>query len=405
MERNNRQFKSGGWLSRGGWLRSRGWLRHAWAALVLLAVLPAAGAANGSEAAAASSSSTAGPALAVAAEKSAAPAPGSTSLAVPTTTDPSNDGDNAGEPAGDTVLLEVQINGHSTDRIAEFILRRGQLIARPDELRDLGLRVPDRLPSGPRTLISLSDLPGLTWTMDEDKGILYVTVSDGNLQATVLMPEGRGRSAESRTIESGTGVTLNYDFVNTFANGLAGATGAMEVRGFSPLGIVSSQWLGYAGGNSNATGKNTAIRLDSAYTFADVNTLRRYSLGDFITGGLAWTRPIRLEGAQIRSDFSMRPDLVTFPMPSVAGSAAVPSTVTVLADGNQAVSGQIGAGPFEIPQLPVISGAGTISMTVTNALGQQITMTQPFYASTAMLAPGLQTFAVQSGMVRRNWGP
>ena len=40
-------------------------------------------------------------------------------------------------------------------------------------------------------------------------------------------------------------------------------------------------------------------------------------------------------------------------------------------------------------------GAGTISMTVTNALGQQVTLTQPFYASAAMLAPRLQTFAVQ----------
>jgi outer membrane usher protein len=43
-------------------------------------------------------------------------------------------------------------------------------------------------------------------------------------------------------------------------------------------------------------------------------------------------------------------------------------------------------------------------MTVTNALGQQVSLTQPFYASSAMLAPGLQTFAVQSGPVRRNWG-
>ena len=43
-------------------------------------------------------------------------------------------------------------------------------------------------------------------------------------------------------------------------------------------------------------------------------------------------------------------------------------------------------------------------MTVTNALGQQVTLTQPFYASSTMLAPGLQTFAVQSGLVRRNWG-
>jgi outer membrane usher protein len=43
-------------------------------------------------------------------------------------------------------------------------------------------------------------------------------------------------------------------------------------------------------------------------------------------------------------------------------------------------------------------------MTVTNALGQQVTLTQPFYASSAMLAPGLQTFAMQTGLVRRDWG-
>ena len=100
----------------------------------------------------------------------------------------------------------------------------------------------------------------------------------------------------------------------------------------------------------------------------------------------------------------MRPDLVTFPMPSITGSAAVPSTVNVLADGNLVVSSQVAAGPFEIPQLPVVSGAGTISMTMTNAMGQQVTVTQPFYASSALLAPGLQTFAAQAGLVRRNWG-
>jgi outer membrane usher protein len=146
------------------------------------------------------------------------------------------------------------------------------------------------------------------------------------------------------------------------------------------------------------------VRLDTAYTFADVNTLRRYSLGDFISGGLAWTRPVRLAGVQIRSDFSMRPDLITFPLPSVSGSTAVPSTVQVLANGSTVFSQPVDAGPFQIPKLPVVNGASTISMTVTNALGQQVTVTQPFYASTSLLAPGLQTFSGQAGLVRREWG-
>ena len=103
----------------------------------------------------------------------------------------------------------------------------------------------------------------------------------------------------------------------------------MDLRAFSPWGIVSTGWLAHAGSSSTSKGLGNSIRLDSAYTFADVNSLRRYSLGDFITGGLAWTRPVHMEGAQIRSDFSMRPDLITFPLPTISGTAAVPSTVDV----------------------------------------------------------------------------
>jgi outer membrane usher protein len=320
-----------------------------------------------------------------------------------TKSDPTTESEGAAS-SSETLLLEVEINGQSTGKIGEFILRRGKLMARADELRDLGFLVPDSQALSPQTLISLSDLPGLTWSLDEKNLVLHVSVNDSRLSPTLLRPEGRDRLEEHRVIESGSGVTLNYGIVNTFASGQAGATGSMDLRAFSPAGVVSSGWLAYAGTTTGPSAKNQAIRLDSAYSFADVNSLRQYSLGDFITNGLAWTRPVRLEGAQIRSDFSMRPDLITFPMPTITGSAAVPSTVNVLADGNVVVSSQIAPGPFEIPQLPVVSGAGTISMTVTNALGQQVTLNQPFYASSALLAPGLQTFATEAGLARRNWG-
>jgi outer membrane usher protein len=306
--------------------------------------------------------------------------------------------------ADEKLLLEVQINGHSIGKIGEFTLRQGKLMARPDELRDLGFRVPASLAAGPGGLIALSDLPGLTWSIDQKNQVLRVTASDSALLPTVLQPEGREGLGGRRVIESGTGMTLNYDLIGTYASGQTSATGSLDLRAFSSKGVLSSDWLAYAGAASSGSGTNKAIRLDSAYSFADVNSLRRYSLGDFITSGLAWTRPVHLEGAQIRSDFSMRPDLVTFPLPTLTGSAAVPSTVDVLVNGNLVASHQIDAGPFEIPQLPVISGAGTITMTMTNAQGQQVSVTQPFYGGSALLAPGLQAFSGQTGLVRRNWG-
>ncbi len=303
-----------------------------------------------------------------------------------------------------TLLLEVLINGHSTGKVGEFTMHRGSLMARPAELNDLGFRLPESISTTSNGLIALSDLPGLTFKLDMKKLELNVTAIDGRLLPTVLRPMARDIASDHRVIESGTGVTLNYDTVGSFAAGAAGGSSSFDLRAFSPWGVVSSDWLAYAGSTSTGASSNRAVRLDATYTYADVNSLRRYSLGDFINGGLSWTRPIHLEGAQIRSDFSMRPDLVTFPLPTVSGSTAVASSVSVLADGNLIAAGQVGSGPFEVPQLPVVSGAGTISMTVTNALGQQVTISQPFYASSSLLDPGLHTFAAQAGMVRRNWG-
>ncbi|MFZ0301252.1 MAG: fimbria/pilus outer membrane usher protein [Terracidiphilus sp.] len=301
-------------------------------------------------------------------------------------------------------FLEVIVNGRSTGKIGEFTLRNGLLYAKPQELNDLGFRVPSnhRLAFG--GLISLSDLPGFVWTYDVRNQQLRVTALDSVLIPTTLTPNEGEAPWSRRQIESGNGLTLNYDMVGTFAGGQNGGSGSFDLRSFAPWGIVSSDWLTYTGAASSIPGTNRGVRLDSAYTLADVNSLRRYSVGDFTNSSLSWARPVHMEGAQIRSDFSMRPDLVTFPLPTLAGSAAVPSTVDVLVNGNLVASNQVDPGPFEIPQLPVISGAGTITMTMTNAQGQQVSVTQPFYGGSTLLAPGLQTYSGQAGLVRRNWG-
>ncbi|MGA9585977.1 MAG: fimbria/pilus outer membrane usher protein [Terracidiphilus sp.] len=324
------------------------------------------------------------------------------------TVDPSHSNtassDPSADPVGDeTLLLDVRVNGQPIGKIGEFVMRRGKLMVRPSELRDLGFRVPDAIILGSHDLIELSSIRGLAWSLDEKNLLLNITASNNLLQATVLQPVGLQAMLAHREIESGTGITLNYDTVGTYSGGQLGGTGSVDLRVFSRWGVASSDWLGYAGASLDS-GSPSNVRLDSSYSYADVNSMRRYTLGDYITSSLSWNRAIRVEGVQVNSDFSMRPDLITFPMPTLSGSAAVPSTVEVLMDGNVAATSDVGAGPFQIPQLPVVSGAGTISMTVTNAMGQQVTVTQPFYASSSLLAPGLQTFAVGAGMVRRNWG-
>ena len=304
--------------------------------------------------------------------------------------------------ADQTLLLEVVVNGHPIGKIGEFVQRDSELLARPGELRDLGIRVPDRAPSNQADLVPLSAIEGLAARLDMATQTLYVTAAPERLLPELLL--AGGVSGGNVPVESGIGGTLDYDVVGTSVSGQNLGSGLFDLRAFSPWGVVSSGFLGYAGTNPNSPLPYSAIRLDSVYTYADVDNLRWYRAGDFINGGLGWTRPVRFGGVQIQSDFSMRPDLVTFPLPSVGGSAAVPSTVDVLVNGTRVLSRQVAPGPFEIPQLPVVTGGGAIQMTVTNALGQQVATTLPFYASSNLLAPGLQTYSAEVGAVRRNWG-
>lgn len=324
----------------------------------------------------------------------------------------------AGSAGDQMLLLDVQINGQPSGKIGQFVLRADSLLITHDELHDLGIRGSNVLVSHAATspgahlddLVALTDLPGLSWRLDQKTQTVYITATNDCLLSSVLDEHERKIGPARPEIQSGSGLTLNYDVSGTASGRQFGVGSLLDLVAFSPWGVASVSMLTATGSDLGTLiaaddGKaKEIVRLDAAYTFADVNTLRRYSLGDFVSGGLSWTRPVRLTGVQVRSDFSMRPDLITFPLPTISGSAAVPSTVDVLANGNLVLSSQVNAGPFEIPQLPVINGATSISMTVTNALGQQVTVTQPFYASTFLLARGLQIFSAQTGLVRRNWG-
>ncbi|QYE33620.1 fimbria/pilus outer membrane usher protein (plasmid) [Polymorphobacter sp. PAMC 29334] len=303
------------------------------------------------------------------------------------------------------LLLEVHVNGRPSAQIGEFILSDGRLSARRSELRELGMTFPDPQTPGQNDLVALSGLRGLAFRLDLPRQAIYLTVDDALLTPSVL--HAGAEASRSGDVQSGTGLALDYDLTGSMAGGRASAAGRVDVRAFSPWGIGSSGFLIYANSDSNGSGgvaATSVIRLDTSYTFSDATTLHRIRVGDFISGGLSWTRPVRMAGVQFSIDYALRPDLVTFPLPSVSGSAAVPSTIDVLVNGTRLFSREIEAGPFTVPQLPVVTGAGTISTTLTNALGRQVSTTLPFYATSLLLAPGLQSASVQAGALRRNFG-
>jgi len=299
------------------------------------------------------------------------------------------------------LLLEVFVNGHDTGKIGEFVQRNGALLGKPAELEDLGLRAAKQA-GNPDEPVPLMTIPGLKYRIDASAQTLLITAPNEAL-LPALLAAGAGSAAQV-PVESGLGATLNYDLVATRSGSQNALNGLFDLRGFSPWGVASSGLLLTPDPSAANSNKYQAVRLDSNWTLSRPDTLMRYGAGDFISGGLGWSRPVRLGGLQVAEDFSLRPDLITFPLPALSGTAAVPSTVDVLVNGTRVLSTQAQPGPFVIPQLPVVSGASSVSLSVTDALGRQVITTLPFYTGGGLLASGLQSFSLETGLVRLGYG-
>ena len=300
----------------------------------------------------------------------------------------------AAQPAdGIPLLLEVVINGEPRGQVGEFLRQGRSVLARPQELRDLGFAAAGDAQSA---AIDLAGLKGVTYRIDEAAQQIFFTASIDALAAHRLQVAGADVALPE---PSQAGFLVNYDAVATVDRTGAQANALIEARGFSGFFTGSSRFLvGVADGGTSLR------RLDTSVDYSDAAHLRRFSAGDVVTGALVWTRPIRIGGIQASTAFAMRPDLITYPLPTIQGKTAVASTVDVLVNGVRQLSEQVPAGPFYVPQLPVAAGAGSVSVQVRDALGRTTRIDVTTYATEALLAKGLSSFSIEAGAIRRGYG-
>ncbi len=301
--------------------------------------------------------------------------------------------------------LEVFVNGAATDLIAEFRQETdGSLAIDPVQLSNVGI-APAEQALRPDGLIALSRLSNVSYEVDEVSQNIRFTVSHDAISTRVI--EAHTPDTEVRKAQSAVGGLVNYTiYASTGGNGIEdmwafeGVSGWLEGRVFSPLGVVSHSQI--VSSSPNETYDST--RLDTTWSYSNPQAMITYRAGDLISGGLSWTRPIRLGGVQVQRNFGLRPDLVTMPLPELSGSAAVPSTVDVYVNNARRLSQEIRPGPFEISDLPVVTGSGTARVVVRDALGRQTVTETPFFASSELLAPGLWDFSAEGGLARRLYG-
>ncbi|MEJ0013007.1 MAG: fimbria/pilus outer membrane usher protein [Bauldia sp.] len=294
-------------------------------------------------------------------------------------------------------LLEVSLNGVPTGLIAEFTERGdGTLAMAASELAEIGIALDKRGLAGDG-LVDLKRLPGVTYRYDTVHQSIAITAAVSGLVHHTL----NARPDDVPVVAtSGRGAVLNYALFGSLGDAAQPNVAAnLDGRVFFEGGLVSQSLVARAGSDNPGI-----VRLDTTFSRSDPVTLLTWKAGDFISGGLSWTRPYRLGGVQVARNFSLRPDLVTMPVPGFEGSSAVPSTVEIYANGAQIYSSPVAAGPFSIAALPVVSGAGTARIVVTDAFGRKTATELPFFASSVLLRKGLYDFSAEAGLPRRSFG-
>lgn len=146
------------------------------------------------------------------------------------------------------------------------------------------------------------------------------------------------------------------------------------------------------------------VRLDSTWTHDVPQQMASLRIGDAIGRAGGWGRAMRFAGVQWATDFAIQPGFLSFPLPSMRGEAALPSTVDVYVNNSRRLQRNVPAGPFELTDLPVITGSGQVRVVVRDLLGREQVIMSPYYGSPVLLRPGLHAFSYEAGAVRENYG-
>lgn len=240
----------------------------------------------------------------------------------------------------------------------------------------------------------MESVPGLTYNLDRGRLALTITAPAAAFAGSAI---DDGRGGESPPNLSPPGFYFNYDTSVTSVDRRYDSYGAFVE------GVVFNGWGSAVAGMILRGDRQSdeAIRTETFWRKDLPGPMETLVLGDTVGSGGAWSRPVRYGGVRWARDFSLRPGFITMPIPTLSGSAALPSTVDVLINNQLQQSRRVTPGPFELTNVPVVSGAGEINLIVRDLLGRETVVSQSYYLSPHLLAPGLADFPWRPGSCAR----
>jgi outer membrane usher protein len=303
-----------------------------------------------------------------------------------------------------TYYLDVRINDWPSRLVARFRDDGGGLSLPADQFEGLGFRLDEAWVSreGEARRVYLDKVPNLSWRVDpRAQTIAIVAPFELLVPSRLAVSPGPGRVEA----QSGRGALLSYDLFGEWAaDPDAGSYGrsvstTLEGRLFSSrYTLVSTGSLGWSNGVSRA------VRYESYLAFDDQDKARTLRIGDGATRALTWSRNLRFGGVQYQRNYTLRPDIVTAPLPEFTDGVTTPSVLDLYINGVKRYSSDVRPGAFELGRLPVLTGANNVTIVLTDLDGRERTVILPFYVNTQFLGRGISDFSLEAGAVRERYG-
>ena len=203
-----------------------------------------------------------------------------------------------------------------------------------------------------------------------------------------------------KPIESSPGFFMNYNVSGTeIKNSSSSVGGILGFVGFNKTGSVTHEQS-----LLNESSSNKSIRGNTFFKKDFPDAMESFVIGDTLSSDGDWSRPARYFGVRWSRDFLTQPGYVTYPSPSLKGSAALPSVVDVYINNQKQFQQTLTPGPFDYRNVPLTTGAGEVNLVVKDLLGRETIITKSFYTQNSMLKEGLSDFSVESGLFRNNYG-
>ncbi len=294
-------------------------------------------------------------------------------------------------------LLFVAITVNGVPEGEYLVARRGgDFFVHPSDLVRWGVRVSAAATTmiENEAFVPLTGIAGMTLQFDAAGQSIALSVSAELFASSNVS----AMAVRVRPTKSAFAAFLNYDLSVQYDH-------KAQAAAFLEAGI-SDGWglLASTAAVGQQTGSSRVTRLDSYFLRDDPDTLVRLIVGDTVTDARDWSRQIRFGGVRLGTEFSLQPNLITFSTPAFTGRTAIPSNVELLVNNAQRFQADVAAGPFSINQVPLVNGAGDVTLVIRDTLGVERRVTSSYYVSSRLLRPGLSDWSLEAGAERLGYG-